>query len=85
MLGLPTMNLYVLSDLHTEFADFDLPETNADVVVLAGDIGVGTGGLDWIRKQRLHKPVIYVPGNHEFYGRDIALTEQLSSNLPARY
>lgn len=38
------MKLHVLSDLHTEFADFDLPETDADVVVLAGDIGVGTGG-----------------------------------------
>ena len=80
--GLPTMKLHVLSDLHTEFADFDLPETAADVVVLAGDIGVGTGGLDWIRKQRLGKPLIYVPGNHEFYGHDIALIEQLLSGAP---
>jgi predicted phosphodiesterase len=37
----PMMKLHVLSDLHTEFADFDLPETDADVVVLAGDVGVG--------------------------------------------
>lgn len=77
-----TMKLHILSDLHTEFVDFDLPETNADVVVLAGDIGVGAGGLDWTRKQRLQKPVIYVPGNHEFYGHDIALTEQLLSRAP---
>ena len=27
-------------DLHTEFADFDPAEANADVVVLAGDIGI---------------------------------------------
>jgi len=33
------MKIHVLSDLHTEFADFVPPETDADVVVLAGDIG----------------------------------------------
>jgi Icc-related predicted phosphoesterase len=80
--ALPTMKLHILSDLHTEFADFDLPETDADVVVLAGDVGVGTGGLEWLLKQRLDKPVIYVPGNHEFYGHDIALMEQLRSSAP---
>jgi hypothetical protein len=36
-----------LSDLHTEFADFVPPDTGADAVVLAGDIGVGTAGLEW--------------------------------------
>ncbi len=40
------MKLHVLSDLHTEFADFSPPGTDADVVVLAGDIGVGLGGID---------------------------------------
>ena len=39
------MKLHILSDLHTEFADSDLPETDANVVILAGDIGVGTAGL----------------------------------------
>ena len=38
------MKLHILSDLHTEFADFSPPETGADVVILAGDIGVGRGG-----------------------------------------
>ena len=41
------MKLHVLSDLHTEFADFSPPETDADVVVLAGDIGVGLRGVEW--------------------------------------
>ena len=40
------MKLHILSDLHTEFDDFDPPETGADVVVLAGDIGVGL--MAWI-------------------------------------
>jgi len=35
------MKLHILNDLHIEFEDFDPPATDADVVVLAGDIGVG--------------------------------------------
>lgn len=80
--GLPTMKLHILSDLHTEFADLALPETRADVVVLAGDVGVGRGGLEWLSKQRLDKPVVYVPGNHEFYGHDLSSMEQLRSSAP---
>jgi len=41
------MKLHILSDLHTEFADFVPPETDADVVILAGDIGVGLCGIKW--------------------------------------
>lgn len=73
------MNLYVLSDLHTEFADFSPPETDADVVVLAGDIGVGLRGVEWAARRFPHLPVIYVPGNHEFYGYDIGLTGELKA------
>jgi hypothetical protein len=39
------MKLHILSDLHTEFGDFNPPATDADVIVLAGDIGVGRTGL----------------------------------------
>jgi hypothetical protein len=77
---LPMMKLHVLSGLHTEFGHFDLPETDADIVVLTGDVGLGRGGLEWLLKQWLDKPVIYVPGNHEFYGHDISLIERLRSN-----
>ena len=69
------MKIHVLSDLHIEFADFRIPETDADVIVLAGDIGVGLGGLYWVHAQRRDKPIIYVLGNHEFYNHDIKLTE----------
>ncbi len=31
------MKLHILSDVHTEFSEFDPPETDADVVVLACD------------------------------------------------
>jgi len=71
------MKLHILSDLHTEFADFSPPETGADVVILAGDIGVGVGGVEWAARRFSKVPVVYVPGNHEFYGHDIGLTDQL--------
>lgn len=76
------MKLHILNDLHIEFADFKLPETDADVIILAGDIGVGEGGLIWLERQSLNKPVIYVPGNHEFYRHDIALVERLKIRAP---
>lgn len=39
----------------------------ADVVVLAGDINLGTKGIDWIKSTITDVPVIYVLGNHEYY------------------
>jgi len=76
------MKLHILSDLHTEFADFDPPETDANMVVLAGDIGVGSGGIQWAERWSPKVPVIYVPGNHEFYGHDIRITDRLQAVAP---
>jgi Icc-related predicted phosphoesterase len=76
------MKLHILSDLHTEFADFGPPETDADAVILAGDIGVGLEGLRWAARHFPDRPIVYVPGNHEFYGHDIALTGSLKSEAP---
>jgi len=77
------MKLHVLSDLHTELADFSPPATDADVVILAGDIGVGFGGIEWASQQFPDAFVVYVPGNHEYYGHDIGLTDELRSSAPA--
>ena len=76
------MKLHILNDLHIEFEDFEPPATDADVVVLAGDIGVGMEGLRWAEDRFPDKPVIYVPGNHEFYHHDIALIEELKAQAP---
>ena len=76
------MKLHVLNDLHIEFEDFAPPATDADVVVLAGDIGVGLDGLRWIQARFPDRPVIYVPGNHEFYHQDIALIDELKAEAP---
>lgn len=71
------MKLWVLSDLHIDVnrrVPFDLPNPYPahDVVIIAGDICQGLAeGVRFITSQSLNtRPVIYVPGNHEFYGYD---------------
>jgi predicted phosphodiesterase len=61
----------VLSDLHLERATFAAPPIDADVVVLAGDVALGTGDVQWAREWAGARPVLYVAGNHEFYGHAI--------------
>jgi predicted phosphodiesterase len=68
------MKLHILSDLHLEFSTFEPIATDADVVVLAGDIGKKVSGIIWAREAFPDKEIIYVPGNHEFYGADRAET-----------
>jgi len=62
------MKIRVLSDLHLEFQQWIAPKADADVVVLAGDIDVGIHGVEWARSSFPLNPIVYVPGNHEFYG-----------------
>ncbi len=70
------MKLNILSDLHLGFGAMDRPENDADVVVLAGDISRHREAVAWAL--RFERPVIYVPGNHEFYGSCIeAVTQDL--------
>jgi 3',5'-cyclic AMP phosphodiesterase CpdA len=65
------VRLYVLSDLHLEREPFTPEGAHADVIVLAGDIARGTRGVDWARRWAQDRPVLYVAGNHEFYGHDL--------------
>jgi predicted phosphodiesterase len=74
------VRLHLLSDLHLEFAPFTPPQIQADVVVLAGDVHTGMNGFKWIREAFPRQPVIYVLGNHEFYGEQIPkLTEDIKA------
>lgn len=65
------MRIRVLSDLHLEFKDWKPPKADADVVALAGDIHVGIKGIEWARRSFPTMPIVYVAGNHEFYGEHI--------------
>ncbi len=66
------LRIRYMSDLHLEFSDYFPKLIEADVIVLAGDIGTGTEGLGWAARTFAGTPVIYVPGNHEFYKEDYA-------------
>lgn len=68
------MKLHILSDVHLEFSKFEHhAPTGTDVVVLAGDTHPGVLGVMWAQERFPGIPVIFVPGNHEFYGkREIA-------------
>lgn len=45
-----------------------------DVIVAAGDIGSGENAVGFLRMAFPEKPVIFTPGNHEFWGGEIFST-----------
>lgn len=90
------MKIQYCSDLHLEMPDNEkymrrrLLEPVGEVLVLAGDIlpfGLHTKQTDFIDHIADHFEMVYwVPGNHEYYGYDLAtvtdpLLEKLRSNV----
>lgn len=77
------MKLLILSDLHLEFAPFEpAADLVFDVVILAGDIhSPARAAIQWAVERFPNTPVVYVPGNHEYYdGRlDTTLAEARSA------
>ncbi|VVN80647.1 metallophosphoesterase [Pseudomonas fluorescens] len=69
------MKIQIYSDLHLGFAPFEPAITDADVVILAGDIDIKSRGVVWAN-DTFQCPVIYVCGNHEYYGGHIDHTLQ---------
>ena len=63
------MKIQLLSDLHLSMHPLAPPQTDADVVVLAGDFGRPAMALEWARQ--FAQPTLFVAGNHEFYGSDL--------------
>ncbi|KXG14937.1 cyclic 3',5'-adenosine monophosphate phosphodiesterase [Pseudomonas aeruginosa] len=74
------MKLHLLSDLHNEFDVYQPEQLDADVVVLAGDIDVKQRAIAWA-KAKFSCPVIYVPGNHEYYRGQLGNTLQKLRSL----
>jgi Icc-related predicted phosphoesterase len=70
------MRIALLSDIHLSVDALPFPAVEADIVVLAGDISRPAAAIEWARA--CPTPVLYVAGNHEFYGSDLISTyEQL--------
>jgi len=79
------MRIHVLSDLHTEMASYLPHQVECDVVVLAGDIGNHTSGIEWARRVWPDQQIIYVPGNHEFYGLERTSTLQTMREAASKF
>lgn len=63
------LRVQILSDLHLSMQDMDVPDVAADICILAGDIARPEPAMKWA--SQIKCPVIYVPGNHEYYGDSI--------------
>lgn len=75
------MKVQIASDLHLEFLQeyfpgyrLIAPAVDADLLVLAGDIANGTQAIALFKDWPV--PVLYVAGNHEFYGWDFRETRK---------
>lgn len=82
------MKILILSDMHREFNWKNhplpvLPDSDEyDAIVFAGDIGVGTAGIDWaVSFGDPSKPKVYINGNHEFYQQDYNLLRVRQKNM----
>lgn len=69
------LRLHATSDLHVEFPGASIPDPppDIDLLVLAGDYApVRPGGMRELRRAWASAPeIVYVPGNHEFYGHEM--------------
>lgn len=64
------MRLWIFSDIHIESCRWGLPEPRPehDVIIAAGDIhNPASMAVRWLAEHSKGKPVIFVPGNHEWY------------------
>jgi predicted phosphodiesterase len=93
------MRIQVISDIHAEFHQDSgkqfvteyLRPKGVDVLVLAGDAGVGRSlgySLKLLSKHYANAVVLYVPGNHDFYNsgfihvlRELRMLESSIDNL----
>jgi predicted phosphodiesterase len=83
------LRLWIQADLHIELTrGWDLPaagnQPDYDVLVIAGDlVSRMERGVAWILERVTDHPVVYIAGNHEFYGCDIDRTVEKARALAA--
>lgn len=61
------IRLSVMSDIHVEKGEWEPAALDADLVVLAGDVGWGLEGVAWIARWLGGRPTVYVAGNREYW------------------
>lgn len=87
----------LMSDLHLEFYDRkryvladqpmffpeELPYDNETVLLLAGDIHIGTNAQPWLEIMcERYKAVVYILGNHEFYKHELYKVKKQWAEMP---
>ncbi len=73
------MKLQILSDLHIDsytrrgYPSAEIPKTDADVLLVAGDTSNSDIGIKWLVQEasRLGKPIVTIAGNHEYFDEDV--------------
>lgn len=82
------MRFALYSDLHLDLIlhqkgtlAWTPPALDVDLVILAGDIGNHTHGLEWASKAFQSAPaspeILYVAGNHEYYDAHLGMLDEL--------
>lgn len=63
-------SIFVVSDLHLDTGPFEWPEAAlaADLIIVAGDLANGIFDIDFLCKPG--RPLVFVPGNHDFWSKD---------------
>jgi len=68
------LRIQLVSDIHVEFdggyKPYRLPRVKRDLLVVAGDLGEGENGREFLMHELKFSPVVYVLGNHEFYNHN---------------
>jgi predicted phosphodiesterase len=86
------MQIQLLSDLHLEFHKSTAKEwvasvpVKASILVLAGDIvtpAMEYEPIGWFCER--FQDVIYIPGNHDFYGSSVARVLERTAQLPEKH
>ena len=66
------MHLYIMFDVNPEHSTFEIPETESDVMVLAGNIlAPGYKAIVWAASDKVShgRPNVKFSGNYVFYGQ----------------
>lgn len=75
------MKIQILSDLHNEFGLAEGLRTDADIVVLAGDVHVREKSVLWAAQTFAGQRVVQIAGNHEYYGGSLGKTKSKMQQL----
>lgn len=81
------MKLQIVSDLHLDLnRELFVPNPDADVCIIAGDVANGrTDIIETIAVHNERVPVVFVPGNHDYYTREINETNAAMQAIADRY